>query len=351
MLLDEYNAETLDVDDMYGQSALHLAAREGHLEIVDVLVEKIENSAKKTISRDKTDKEQTALHLATKYGRFDVAKKLILYEPYLKNCEDEDSNTPLHLACLYKKPKITECLLENGASLTARNIKKWTALDCASSVGDEECVKLLLEYDAPINPLDLAKQTPLHLAAQNGHPDVVTLLLQRGADISLEDHNNHNPLEVAIANRQRHGKYLFYYLKQFYMSLFHYSSRECIEAILRNRNWKIAMRTYYPLQDRFNNTIVETPLRQLIKNFPDLAKIVFDKCMYKVCTCLAQTEDCLICANNSYELDYEFLDDTFFWEHQGSSNVEHFAYSKKQLLDQRKREMYKEPYNKIPKSC
>ena len=133
--------------------------------------------------------------------------------------------------------------------------------------------------------------------------------------------------------------------------MFQYSSRECIEAILGNQNWKIAMRTSHPLQDRFNNTIIETPLRQLIKNFPDLAKIVLDKCMYEVCTCDVQTDDCLICANEAYELDYEFLDDTFFWKYQGSTKTEHFAYSKKQQLDKRKQEMYKEPYNKIPKSC
>ena len=207
MLLDKYDPKTLDVDDMYGQSALHLAAREGHLEIVDVLVEKIEDNLNKTISKDKTDREQTALHLATKYGRFDVAKKLLLYEPYLDSCEDEDSNTPLHLACLYHKTKIAKCLLENGASITARNSKKWTALDCASSVGAVECVKLLLDFDAPINPLDLAKQTPLHLAALNGHPEVVALLLQKGADIGLEDHSGHNPLESAIANRQKYGQF------------------------------------------------------------------------------------------------------------------------------------------------
>ena len=65
-------------------------------------------------------------------------------------CEDENSNTPLHLACLNSKPKTVEVLLKHGGCVNAKNSIKWTALDCAASVGAIKCAKLLLENDAPI---------------------------------------------------------------------------------------------------------------------------------------------------------------------------------------------------------
>ena len=124
--------------------------------------------------------------------------------------------------------------------------------------------------------------------------------------------------------------------------------------ILQNRNWKMAMRTSDPHPDKFGNTVIDTPLRLLIKYFPDLAKIVFDKCMHKVCTCETQVKDCSICENESYELDYEFLDDMFYWnENTDPSSFEHFTYSpKKQKEDNsEKRKRYKLPYHRSPMSC
>ena len=205
MIFDEFSSETdalLNSLNIYENTALHIAAREGHHEIVEFFLD-IFSERGQLVSSLKNDSEKTPLHLATKMGRLDVVKQLINYEKNLVLCIDENNDTALHLACLYKKPKIAEELLKHGGSVMERNSKQWTPLDCASSVGAVECAKILFTYDSPLNPVDRAKSTPLHLAVENGHVEMVNLLLENGADITKEDHQNSNPLEKALLHGQR----------------------------------------------------------------------------------------------------------------------------------------------------
>ena len=73
------------------------------------------------------------------------------------NDEDEDSNTPLHLACLAGHAKVVRTLIEAGADIEARNCTLWTPLDCAAARGWLKTVRVLLEADAPVDPLDRSK--------------------------------------------------------------------------------------------------------------------------------------------------------------------------------------------------
>ena len=117
--------------------------------------------------------------------------------------EDEDSNTPLHLACINRKYKTAAILLKFGADVHSRNAKKWTPLDCAASVGAVHCAKMLLDAHAPIDPLDRTKTTPLHLAAENGHSRMLDLLLSYGANITMEDSQSRNALDRAIMSGKK----------------------------------------------------------------------------------------------------------------------------------------------------
>ena len=52
--------------------------------------------------------EQAPIHLAAIHGRVDIVEELLMRESHSIMNEDEDSNTPLHLACMNKKAKTTE---------------------------------------------------------------------------------------------------------------------------------------------------------------------------------------------------------------------------------------------------
>ena len=73
---------------------------------------------------------------------------------YLVKDENENSDTPLHLACLQGHTDVVKVLLEAGAEVEARNSSLWTPLDCASAKGHVFCVHELLDYDSPLDPID-----------------------------------------------------------------------------------------------------------------------------------------------------------------------------------------------------
>ena len=67
------------------------------------------------------------------------------------NDEDTDSNTALHLACIYGHSRVVAALIATGADISARNYYLWTPLDCAAAYGQPKCAKLLLDVRKKTN--------------------------------------------------------------------------------------------------------------------------------------------------------------------------------------------------------
>jgi len=162
----------------------------------------------------------------------------------------------------------------------------WTPLDCAAASGSLRCVKILLDNDSPVDPLDKKNTTPLHLAAQNGHAKIVSLWLENGADITITNLRNENALEIAVY----HGK------------------RSVVEAILDSEDWRSALRTTSIIEDYRGNIVPNTPIRRLIRTFPDLAEKVFDLCI-TITTINKSKYSRNI--KRTMELDFEFIDDAY----------------------------------------
>ena len=71
------------------------------------------------------------------------------------------------------------------------------------------------------------------------------------------------------------------------------------------------MRTNHPIKDDHGTIVPETPLRMLIKTYPDLAEVVFDNCMTEV-SVKEDPSDQLALPTNHVTMNYEFVDDTFY---------------------------------------
>ncbi len=88
-------------------------------------------------------------------------------------------------------------LLDQGASVDARDRIGARPLSHAARSGHLEMVDLLLARGAPIDARDLNGATALYYAAERGHASVVQRLIERGADVKLTGKSGVSPVAAA----------------------------------------------------------------------------------------------------------------------------------------------------------
>ncbi|XP_010541367.1 PREDICTED: ankyrin repeat-containing protein At5g02620-like [Tarenaya hassleriana] len=171
-----------------GKTALHSAARNGHARVVKAVVVAEPDTATRT---DK--KGQTPLHMAVKGQSLDVVIELMKGGRSALNMVDSKGNTPLHVASRKGRTQIVELLLENkGTSTRAINRAGETALDTAEKTGHEEVAVVLRNHGVPS-----AKSIKNHAPAAN---EAARELKQTVSDIK---HEVHHQLEHARETRKR----------------------------------------------------------------------------------------------------------------------------------------------------
>lgn len=111
--------------DEHRFSLLHWAAREGKLPVVDLLVMRGARLNATNMGDD------TALHLAAAHGHIDVVHFLLSCHRFNVDMPNEHGNTPLHYACFWNHLEISEYLIKNGASLMQENKYGETPLEIA----------------------------------------------------------------------------------------------------------------------------------------------------------------------------------------------------------------------------
>ena len=105
---------------------------------------------------------------------------------------------------------------------------------------------------------------------------MTSLLLEHGANVSLEDDYGRNCLEVAILHHQKYRKKITLQIFQTLpTSCF---SRSVVKAILKSQDWRMAMRTTNTVTDLRGESVPDTPMRMLIRVYPDLAETILDRC-------------------------------------------------------------------------
>ncbi|KAH8691253.1 ankyrin repeat-containing domain protein [Talaromyces proteolyticus] len=168
----------------YDQTALMYAARNGHTVVVRLLLEKgADINAKGSGDRNGDDDHygQTALIYAISNGHEAVVQLLL----------SRGANVNAEEGC------------HDGDSVYFTEYEGRTALMCAVRNGNEAMVRLLLEYGARVNTGEHGgsngygcydnehptyyNRTALMYAARNGHEAIVRLLLEAGADVNAEE--------------------------------------------------------------------------------------------------------------------------------------------------------------------
>jgi len=88
-------------------------------------------------------------------------------------------------------------LLDQGASVDARDRLGARPLGHAAKSGHLKLVDLLLARGAPIDARNLAGSTALYLAAEGSHILIVQRLIERGADVRLAGRSGISPIAAA----------------------------------------------------------------------------------------------------------------------------------------------------------
>lgn len=143
---------------------------------------------------------QTPLHLASKNGDLELVRVLVNAGVNIDGY-DQNQNTPLKLAATYGKIEVVRFLVSKGAKIDHANYYSVTPLMSAIFSDRLDVVKFLLQAGAnPNTPLTFFKRTPLHFASSSCLPQgdiFVKELLQAGAKPNLRDIIGETPLSLS----------------------------------------------------------------------------------------------------------------------------------------------------------
>ncbi|XP_066542576.1 ankyrin repeat domain-containing protein 50 isoform X2 [Hoplias malabaricus] len=197
------------LSDHQGQTALTLAARQGHIGVLQILLEWAHDQGCDTPSvralLEHADSEGwTALRSAAWGGHKDAVKMLLEAGTEVDGC-DPDGRTALRAAAWGGHEEVLLTLLGHGAKVDRMDHEGRTALIAAAYMGHKEAVEILLDAGAEVDLADGDGRTALSVAALcvpsaaggRGHGEVVSLLLERGANPEHKDRDGMTPLLLA----------------------------------------------------------------------------------------------------------------------------------------------------------
>ncbi|XP_025155021.1 ankyrin repeat domain-containing protein 16 isoform X2 [Harpegnathos saltator] len=183
-----------------GDTALHVAARAGNMNVVKYLCEQFDMQAFKIDVTNKDMKRPS--HEAAQFVQEDVLKYLLENGASVDALKRGDW-TPLMLACTKSGHAAYRCivtLLMAKANARLRNKDGWTPLLIACRAGDENVVDLLLKHMPDcIDERSNNGRSTLHIAAFHGHERVInSLVASRPSLLNAQDSSGSSPLHEAM---------------------------------------------------------------------------------------------------------------------------------------------------------
>lgn len=203
---NEHGVATIDleIEDECGQTALNIAARNGHYDIVELLLGlRYANAANevKTVNVNHADRDGwTPLRSASWGGHTEVVKLLIQHPRIRIDLADKEQRTALRAAAWSGHEDILRALITAGADVNSVDKQGRTSLIAASYMGHYDIVEILLENGADVNHLDIDGRSALCVAAlcgSSGYSKVMSILLEYHANTDQQDNDGMSPLLVS----------------------------------------------------------------------------------------------------------------------------------------------------------
>jgi ankyrin repeat protein len=173
-----------------GKSPLYLAAMDGNTEIVKILLDGGANV-------DLIDNDgNSPLYLVAGKGHTETVKILLEGEASV-NLTNKDGNSPLYISTIMGHTETTKALIEGGASVNLTNKNGFSPLYISAAKGDTETTKALIEGGASVNLTNKNGFSPLYISAAKGDTETVKTLIKAKANVDLIDNDGNSPLYLA----------------------------------------------------------------------------------------------------------------------------------------------------------
>lgn len=188
-----------NVEEMQLATELIFASSKGE---VDTMIDLLEM---KSANPNVGDYDQrTALHVAASDGQVEAVKVLLSHGANV-NVSDRWGETPLDAAAKNAQTHAAKALQAQGAAYGNGHV---TALRLIQAVNDEDIqiVKNILDIGFEPNVGDYDNRTPLHIAVATGNMGIVKLLVGEGADVHAVDRFGGSPMSDAEAKAPRFGE-------------------------------------------------------------------------------------------------------------------------------------------------
>lgn len=201
----KFNIKWLSREGNTGSSNLFAIVTRGDLKMLEDYVKV--NDLKACIN-SVDDSKKTCLHIACREGHVDIVEYLV-NRGWSLEARDKLLSTPLHLACTSGHSNIAAFLLLKGVDARAKDTLGRNSLLFAVCSPSTETAEVLLKHDITLlDTRDYTGRSPLHYAIFNPHPrqvDIIRTLLEAGISVDVPDNELKTPLHHACDSSKPRG--------------------------------------------------------------------------------------------------------------------------------------------------
>ncbi len=180
------------------------AVKEGNTELVEKLINYGVNV------NCQNEYSQTGLHLASGFG-FNGVVDVLIKKGIKLNAQNIHGNTAFHMACRWNKASIVRKLMEATIDVNIQNKDGYIGLHTAAYYGHRNIVKIILESQkSDLTITDRRKYTALHMACLWKEFEIAKLLVEYGSDVTAVTIDGETALDLA---KEKECIELVYYLE------------------------------------------------------------------------------------------------------------------------------------------
>lgn len=168
------------------------ACEHNHMEIVHYLVQA------GSFLDVKGEDGMTCLHMAAKGGHIELMEFLLSTRKVQVNVQDDGGWTPIIWAAEHRNVAAVKFLIAHGADPTLKDNEENTGLHWAAFSGSVEIAEIFLNHGCDIESPNEHGDRPLHIAARQDNYKCVVLCLVRGSDVEARNNLNQLPTDCCL---------------------------------------------------------------------------------------------------------------------------------------------------------